>query len=134
MAKKGEIIKAAIVHVTYVIYYITLFTRLGLILEKFPGDYKRDGTIAAGVVVSFVFIVAQIALFIFAVFPKYRIEPLVNQTWVNVPMLCFIIFSIGPYGMALQHQYKDPELSAKLPYASNTTTADEKSCFSVSKI
>ena len=131
MGKKVEFIRATIVHALYMIYYIILFWRLGLILESFP-EYNSTGTKAAGVVVSFAFLVLQVVLIISAVFGSNKW--LVDQTWLNVPMLCFIVFSIGPYGMALHHQYLESELSAKVPYASNTTTTEEKSCFSVSKI
>ena len=132
MGKKVEFLRATFVHALYMIYYGILFWRLGKILESFP-EYKRAETIGAGVAVAVIFFLLQVALIVFAVSKKYRIEFLVNQTWLNVPMLCFIIFSIGPYGMALHHQYLDPELSSKLPHAINTT-AVEKSCFSVSKI
>ena len=32
---------------------------------------------------------------------------LIKQTWCHVPMLVFIIFALGPYGMLLHHQYKE---------------------------
>ena len=144
MGKKVEFTRAAIVHASYMLYYSILIWRLCLILESFPDDYKTSGTEGAGGALAVVFLVLQLVLIISAVFRSNKW--LVDQTWLNVPMFWFIIFSIGPYGMTLHHEYLlRSELSAKLPHASNTTTlqhykhfsnttAEGKSCFSVSKI
>ena len=39
-----------------------------------------------------------------------------HPSWVNIPMLAFIMFNIGPYGMAMHYQYKqlNPALATRI--------------------
>ena len=43
-----------------------------------------------------------------------------HPSWVNIPMLVFIIFNIGPYGMAMHYQYK--QLNPALVTNTNNST------------
>ena len=43
-----------------------------------------------------------------------------HPSWVNIPMLVFIMFNIGPYGMAMHYQYK--QLNPALATSINNST------------
>ena len=43
-----------------------------------------------------------------------------HPSWVNIPMLVFIMFNIGPYGMAMHYQYK--QLNPALTTSRNNST------------
>lgn len=114
------------VHFVYTAYYIFLWVGLGKTLDKFEDTYSSGGTIAAGVVLSLAFMAAQAVLIWLALWKRYEIF---NQTWCHVPMLVFILFSLGPYGMALNYQYKavNPRL---LPNTTDSVVANSN-CFNI---
>ncbi|XP_057289546.1 uncharacterized protein LOC130612258 [Hydractinia symbiolongicarpus] len=119
-------VRTWIVHLVYTAYYICLWVGLGKTLDKFEDTYSRGDTIAAGVLLSLAFTAAQAVLIWLALWKRHK---MFNQTWCHVPMLVFIIFSLGPYGMALNYEYKaaNPKL---LP---NTTgsVGENSNCFNI---
>ncbi|XP_057317727.1 uncharacterized protein LOC130662810 isoform X4 [Hydractinia symbiolongicarpus] len=56
---------------------------------------------------------------------KVRNEDLFKSTWCNLPILVFIIFTVGPAGMNLHYQYKkfNPHFSQNATTTNNNGTA-----------
>ena len=72
-------------------------------------------------------------------FFRFRIDILVKETWINVPMVVLVVFGLGPYGMALDFRYQlvNPLIKAvdfKAQTANNTNyTIKLSACPEVSK-
>ena len=41
---------------------------------------------------------------------RFRFDILVRESWINVPMVIFVLFGLGPYGMALDFRYQSVNL------------------------